>query len=273
MTKQIKSFGMAKMTIGSCADFHHQVMKHIEAATPAALHISDKMTAYEAAIATLDSIVNRQRAFVTTKTLADADDVRDRAVSVIISAARIFRKSPVAEQSEAAELLSPQLSAYKGITRHEYSKQTAEVRGLLAVLDQSENKAAAATLGLSGVVDALREANATFEESTKARTEEISGRMAQSDVNSADALDAANELYKAIVLTVNAYAVVQPSDEINAFVDALNGTVEYYSRIAGGKPSGSGSASGGGEGSDDEDEEEGGGQGGGSLPEGEDGGL
>ena len=290
MTKQIKSFGMAKMTIGSCADFHHQVMKHIEAATPAALHISDKMTAYEAAIATLDSIVNRQRAFVTTKTLADADDVRDRAVSVIISAARIFRKcdravsviisaarifrkSPVAEQSEAAELLHPQFSAYKDITRHEYSKQTAEVRGLLAVLDQSENKAAASTLGLSGVVDALREANATFEESTKARTEEISGRMAQSDVNSADALDAANELYKAIVLTVNAYAVVQPSDEINAFVDALNGTVEYYSRIAGGKPSGSGSASGGGQGSDDEDEEGGGGQGGGSLPEGEDGGL
>ena len=271
MTKQIKSFGMAKMTIGSCADFHHQVMKHIEAATPAALHISDKMTAYEAAIATLDSIVNRQRAFVSTKVLADADRVRDNAVSIIIGTARLYRKSPVAEQSEAAELLHPQFSAYKDITRHEYSKQTAEVRGLLAVLDQSENKAAAATLGLSGVVDALREANATFEESTKARTEEISGRMAQSDVNSADALDAANELYKAIVLTVNAYAVVQPSDEINAFVDALNGTVEYYSRIAGGKPSGSSSASGGGQGSDDEDD--GGGQGGGSLPEGEDGGL
>ena len=74
------------------------------------------------------------------------------------------------------------------------------------------------------------------------------------------------------MLTVNAYAVVQPSDEINAFVDALNGTVEYYSRIAGGKPSGSGSASGGGQGSGDDDEEEGGGQGG-DLPEGEDGGL
>ena len=187
MTKQIKSFGMAKMTIGSCADFHHQVMKHIEAATPAALHISDKMTAYEAAIATLDSIVNRQRAFVTTKTLADADDVRDRAVSVIISAARIFRKSPVAEQSEAAELLHPQFSAYKDITRHEYSKQTAEVRGLLAVLRPIGKQGGRRHAGTERVVDALREANATFEESTKARTEEISGRMAQSDVNSADA--------------------------------------------------------------------------------------
>ena len=117
MAKQIKSFGMSQMTIGSCADFHHQVMKHITTATPAALHIEDKTEAYEAAIATLDSIVNRQRAFVSTKVLADADRVRDNAVSIIIGTARLYRKSPVAEQSAAAELLYPQFSAYKDITR------------------------------------------------------------------------------------------------------------------------------------------------------------
>lgn len=265
MAKQIKSFGMSQMTIGSCADFHHQVKKHIDTATPAALHIADKMEAYEAAIATLDSIVNRQRAFVSTKVLADADRVRDNAVSVIIGTARLFRKSPVAEQSAAAELLYPQFSAYKDITRHEYSKQTAEVRGLLAVLAQTENKAAAATLGLTEVVTALQTANATFEESTTARTAEISSRMAQSDISSGDALDAVNDLYKSIVQVVNAYAVVQPTDAINTFIDNVNGTVEYYSGIAGsaasgglasegGSDDGGNEGSGGGQGEDSGDE-------------------
>ena len=248
MAKQIKSFGMARMSIGSCADFHHQVMKHITTATPAALHIEDKTEAYEAAIATLDSIVNRQRAFVSTKVLADADRVRDNAVSIIIGTARLYRKSPVAEQSAAAELLYPQFSAYKDITRHEYSKQTAEVRGLLAVLAVEENKAAAATLGLTEVVAALQTANATFEESTTARTAEISGRIAQSDLSSGDALDAVNDLYKGIVQVVNAYAVVQPTDAVNTFIDSVNGVVEYYSRIAGSSASGGSASEGGNEG-------------------------
>lgn len=233
------------MTIGSCADFHHQVMKHIDTATPAALHIDDRVDAYEAAIAALDSVVNRQRAYVSTKLLADADKVRDNAVSVIIGTARLFRKSPVAEQSAAAELLYTQFSAYKDITRHEYSKQTAEVRGLLSVLAQTENAAAAATLGLTEVVTALQTANATFEESTSARTAEISGRMAQSDLSSDDAVSAVNELYKAIVQVVNAYAIVQPTDAINNFIDSVNGTVEYYSGIAGSSTSGGSTSDGG----------------------------
>ena len=46
MAQQIKSFGMSAMTIGSCSDFHTQVNKLITAATPAALHVAEKATAY-----------------------------------------------------------------------------------------------------------------------------------------------------------------------------------------------------------------------------------
>ena len=137
---------MTRMTIGSCSDFHNQVMKHIATATPAALHVEDQMEAYEAAAETLASIVNRQRAFVSTKVLADTDRVRDNAVTIIIGTARMFRNSPVEEQSAAAELLYPQFSPYKGITKHEYSKQTAEVRGLLGVLDEEANREACRSL-------------------------------------------------------------------------------------------------------------------------------
>lgn len=265
MANQIKSFGMARMTIGSCADFHTQVSKFITTATPAALHIETQASAYTAAVETLSSIVNRQRAFIATASLSEADDVRDSAVGVISNVVNAYSTSPVADKQAAAKLLKPQLSAYKGIRNHEYSKQTAEVRGMLGVLEQEDNAETVATLGLTEEVEALRTANGTFEAAFLGKASEASARMAQSDIKSGDAVDSANTLYQNIVQTVNAYAIVQPTEAINTFIDNVNGLVSVFSRIAGGSPSGStaaedgedggttpgGGSQGGGDGSDD----------------------
>ena len=210
------------MTIGSCSDFHTQVNKLITAATPAALHITAQAPGYSEASALLASIVNRQRSFIATASLADTDRTRDNAGGVISNVVGAYLTSPVAEKREAAMLLSPQLSAYKGIRNHEYTKQTAEVKGMLAVLDETENAAAVATLGLTEEVEALREANAAFEAKFLEKTEEMSARMDQRDISSKDTVAEANALYQDIVQTVNAYAIVQPSDEINTFIASVN---------------------------------------------------
>ena len=237
MAQQIKSFGMSAMTIGSCSDFHTQVNKLITAATPAALHVAEKATAYSDSTALLASIVNRQRSFIATASLAEIDRTRDNAAGVISNVTSAYLTSPVAEKR-------PQLSAYRGIRNHEYTKQTAETRGMLAVLDDTENAAAVATLGLTEEVEALREANAAFEAKFLEKTEEMSARMVQSDVKSEDAVAEANALYQDIVQTVNAYAIVQPSDEINTFIASVNGLVGTYSGIAGSSSKG-GKAEGG----------------------------
>ena len=229
MAQQIKSFGMSAMTIGSCSDFHTQVNKLITAATPAVLHVAEKAAAYSDSTALLASIVNRQRSFIATASLAEIDRTRDNAAGVISNVTSAYLTSPVAEKREAAMLLSPQLSAYRGIRNHEYTKQTAETRGMLAVLDDTENAAAVATLGLTEEVEALREANAAFEAKFLEKTEEMSARMVQSDVKSEDAVAEANALYEDIVQTVNAYAIVQPTDEINTFIASVNGLVGTYS--------------------------------------------
>ena len=183
MAQQIKSFGMSAMTIGSCSDFHTQVNKLITAATPAALHVAEKAAAYSDSTALL---------FIATASLAEIDRTRDNAAGVISNVTSAYLTSPVAEKREAAMLLSPQLSAYRGIRNHEYTKQTAETRGMLAVLDDTENAAAVATLGLTEEVEALREANAAFEAKFLEKTEEMSARMVQSDVKSEDAVAEAN---------------------------------------------------------------------------------
>ena len=242
MAQQIKSFGMSAMTIGSCSDFHTQVNKLITAATPAVLHVAEKAAAYSDSTALLASIVNRQRSFIATASLAEIDRTRDNAAGVISNVTSAYLTSPVTEKREAAMLLSPQLSPYRGIRKHEYTKQTAETRGMLAMLDAEAE--AVATLGLTEEVEAVREANAAFDTEFQKKTEEMSARMVQSDVKSEDAVAEANALYEDIVQTVNAYAIVQPTDEINTFIASVNGLVGTYSGIAGSSSKG-GKAEGG----------------------------
>ncbi|MEG0454414.1 MAG: DUF6261 family protein [Bacteroides sp.] len=242
MATQIRTFGMSQMTIGSCSDFHSKVLGFITQATPAALHIESNVPGYTTAVETLASIVNRQRAFVATAGMKDTDAIRDSATGVISNVTNAYLTSPVTEKNAAAHLLVPQLSVYKGIRNHEYTKQTAEVKGMLAMLDQTDNKAAITTLGLAEEVKALGTANAAFEAAFLSKTAEMSDRMVQSDAKSAIVVAEAGTLYADIIQTVNAYAIVQPSEPITTFIANINGLVGTYSRIAG-SSNGGGTAS------------------------------
>lgn len=56
---------MSHMTIGSCKEFHDNVLDLILAATAAELHIEALEPAYSQAVAQLAEIVNRQRAYIS----------------------------------------------------------------------------------------------------------------------------------------------------------------------------------------------------------------
>ena len=186
---------MTQMTIGACSNFHTTVVKYITATTAEALHITDKAPAYTEASQLLASIVNRRRAFVTTPQMRETDVTRDNAAGAISSVINALLKSPVDERRHAAELLYQQMSPYRGIGRHEYNKETAEIRGM-------------------------------------------SLQQEQRSISSAEATAEANRLYQEIVQTVNAYAIVQPTDEINAFIDKLNGLTGSLASVSGGTASG-----------------------------------
>ena len=241
MAKQIQSFGMTQMTIGACSNFHTTAVKYINEATPAALHIDDKAPAYTDAASLLASIVNRKRAFVSTPQMREADKLRDNATGTISLVINAYTHSAVDECRTAAQLLYQQMSPYRGIGNHEYNKETAEIRGMLALamLEEADNAAAITTLGLQPEVDALREANAAFEEAFDARNEEVSAMVNQKSISSADAVAEANRLYQEIVQTVNAYAIVQPTEELNAFIDKMNGLVGSLASVSGSSTNGS----------------------------------
>ena len=158
-----------------------------------------------------------------------------------------YQTTPVEAKRQAARLLGPQLAAYKGIRQHEYSKETAEIKGMLGVLQAEDNQAAVSLLGLDDEVTALAEANAAFEAAFKGKQQEKSTRMDVEDLESEQVVGQANALYEQITQTVNAYAIVQPTDKLLAFIADLNGVVGVYADIVdgttsdGSTPDGSGS--------------------------------
>ena len=221
------------MALGSCADFHDKVHGFITEATPEALHIEAYSSSYTKAVQQLALVVNRQPAFVVTKALKDADYVRDRACGTINSVINAYRTSPVEEKREAAELLSPQLSPYKAIRHHKYSKQTAEVKGMYAVLTAEKNKAAVTLLGLDPETAMLLKANQNFEKIFLEKAAEANAKAKLRALNSDTLVKEANSIYEDIVDVVNAYAIVQTSEEIENFIEKLNGIIEVYASEAG----------------------------------------
>ena len=233
MQPQILTFGMARMSVGSCSDFHNKVLHFIEVATPAALHIEGMLPAYKASVATLASVVNREKAYVATETLIALDKDRDNGVGTINSVINAYKTSLVEQKRKWARLLAPQLAAYKGISRHEYTKQTAEVNGMLGVLDKPGNSEAVEGLGIDDDREALRAAQEAFDKAYLEKTAEESEKGEVSDLESKDLMADANKKYEEIIRVVNAYAIVQTSEEIEAFVKSVNGLVRTFAKVSG----------------------------------------
>ena len=237
MAKQLRTFNMSRMTVGACADFHVTVEKHITLTTPEILHVEDKIEAYREKVKVLESIVNRKRSFQTTPQMKATDKTRDSVLGVTNGVINAQRNSPIEEKRLAAELLYQNLSPYRNISRHELHKQTSEVRGMLNEVEREENKAAIALLGLTDEIELLRKTNEELSEMYDDRYLEVNTMLQQRDIDSDELKREVNDMYGDIAQVINAYAIVQPSDEINSFIDIINGLIGSMAAISGGSSS------------------------------------
>lgn len=238
MANQIKSFNISHMDLGSTLDFHKNTNELIIQKTPETLHIVELATRYQKAIDALSEIVNRATKYIATLSLESADDIRDRLTGVIMNVIHAHLTSPIEAMRQVAILLDAVLAPYKGIGQHKYAKQTQETDGMLRVLDETENAAAIATMHLEDEVEQLRLANENFKKAQKAKFAENKERSPLSDTDSDALKDAADAIYREIAQTVNAYAIVQPTDEINDFIADMNGMIVTYVQAMDGTSSG-----------------------------------
>ncbi len=233
MASEIKDLRMSRMTIGACADFHRNVKELVVEYTPAVLHVEEEFEVHGAALDRLVSVVNRQRKLVATPFLREKDKLRDRAIGVINSVIPCYETSPSEAKRNAALRMLAKLSGYKGIQRHEYRKQNMEVEGMLAVLTDPDNAADIELLGLVEERDILVTANADFMKAYREKTDELGAMGSVKDTDSKEAMEAVNAAYEQIRKKVNAYALLHPTEEINTFIQRLNGVVEGFSDLGG----------------------------------------
>lgn len=223
--QQITEVATTHMTLGAHNKFNIDVNNAIIQATAAALRVENYATLYAQKIEEESRIVNRQTAMASTVDVSAADRQRDRAVGVIMNLTNAHTTSIIAEKADAANKLRQLLAPYKGIGNHAYQKETAEINGMVAVLTTGDGATYAATLGMDDEVDALEQANAAFEEAYARDQEEAATLAALQSVDTKELRAQVDALYQQIVLTVNAVAVLQPTDEVTAFIQKVNGII------------------------------------------------
>lgn len=232
MATQIPNFAVTNLTLGAHSTFHSSTVSGILATGAEALHITDQFNAYKAAVELEASVVNRQTTFVATESMKDADEMRDDMLAVINAMISAHQYTHIANKKAAYQALNAVMAPYRGIRAHEYSRQTAEVNGLLAEFQSPSNAEHVQTLGLSEEIEMLTLANAKFSVEFNQKTAEMASRLPEKETSTVEARAECDRMYAEIVALVNAYALIQPSEEITGFVQQQTGLVETYRIIA-----------------------------------------
>ena len=242
MATQINVMGFSNLNLGLHNDFHCKAYSKMKAAGAQALHIENQLPTYGELVELESTIIRRQTAYVSTKQLNDMDKERDNAMGVILNIITAHKTNMIEEKSKAAHALDAKVAPYRNIRYHEKRTETREVAGLLAVLNKEEAKAHIATLNLTEEVALLAEKNAAFEAVFNKKLQEEVERLPQKDINTEELRKQVDEKYAEIVQTVNAYAIVQPTEAIEAFIAQINALISLTKRASG---SSSGSSTGG----------------------------
>ena len=239
MANQINAMGFSSLNVGLHSDFHYQAYGLMTKTGAEALHIGNLLPAYGELVKTESGIVRRQTAYVSTEQLKNADKTRDHALGVVMNVISAHQNNTIEAKSTAAKALDALVAPYRQIRNHEKRTQTREVAGLLAVLDKEEAKAHIATLNLTEEVAALAEKNAAFETVFDKKLQEEVERLPQKDTDTDELRKQVDAKYAEIIQTVNAYAIVQPTEAIESFIAQMNALISLTKP---GTSSGSGSA-------------------------------
>ena len=227
---QIGNIAFSQMTVGLFCDTHVQVNNLIKATGAEALHITAQASEYDSFVSQLMSIVRRSTTYISTEKINNLDKDRDCALGVIINIVKAHKTNTIASKRNAALELDAMMAPYKGIGTHEKRTETREVAGLLSVLSSQEAQAHLATLALTEEVEALTLKNAQFDVAFNQKMQEEVERMPQTSIDTEELRKQIDAKYSEIVQTVNAYAIVQPSEDINNFINQVNALLTLTKR-------------------------------------------
>ena len=231
---EIPEWTGSTLTVGAFDNFAGSVLAAFVKQGFNMLHLQSIGPELQAAITRLSEFINRQRAYDETPEVAKADGNRDALWKAFYHAWNyIMQLDPSHPLYAHALKLRSEMTPYKGVDRHEISKETTELKGLLRDLDNDDNGRALEALGLTNIVSALSVANQTVEAAISARDTERGSRAAEKGG------DTTPSLRKAVVVKlieayrqVNAAVRIVPMPEIEQAIQDVCGIIEHYKLVA-----------------------------------------
>lgn len=226
--KQIKSATINQARLSMHCAFHQEVIRLMEVATPAALHIEGDFAEYKLLVTDEQLISNRQTTYTSTKDIHAADQLRDSMAGVVMSVVNAHKTSTIPAKAAAAQKLAAILAPFKGIGKRQYVEQTTDVKSMLDALRQDVPMGWVSTLHLEDELDQLETHNNAVAAHTQAKHEENTARARQTDLDTPELRLRIDEKYAKCVQIINAFAIAIPSEAIDTFISAVNGVIDTY---------------------------------------------
>ena len=206
LAKQIGSVAKTALTNAGHMNMNNEIYARILDTTVAALHLEALAPGYKECIDREAECVNRVTKSASTAQLEAKDKERDKTLQFIYSMNGSYKVCPDETLRTPALLVDSVLRAY----------------------DKTDVSEALKTLHLDTYVAQLKTLNDAYKALDITRTDEYSARV---KTDTTKARKATDETLDLIIQRVNAYAVLEPTEAINAFIDTVNQIFRKYKNL------------------------------------------
>ncbi|MDL2213188.1 DUF6261 family protein [Bacteroides sp. OttesenSCG-928-J23] len=233
MSSKIGTLQLSQLLVASHYNFHRTTNLNINDATAAALNIVELAPVYTEAVTTLGKLVNRAQGSVITEEIAALDLERDGLLSEIFNIIDYAAISQVPTRALPGKTLKRLIAPYRGIQGNELTKETGQIVGLLRDLGATtELITAQEDLNIQAMVQALRKANNKLNDMMSSRATEAETRNVTLSVSTKEQRRVVDDIYNQMLERINATAILQSTEALEAFIIVQNGLVKQYKSVA-----------------------------------------
>ena len=191
-------------------------------------------TEFHKLVVRFQDFINQQRAYEQTPEIAKQDSKRDSLWKALWYAwYYVDQLDPTDQLAHYAAVLRPVMTAYKGMWKHEMTKETEEIKGLRRDLQPEAMQNALIGLGLKTIADGIFAANIALENAVRNREQSRGQRIAEKGDDSTDSLRKQMvPLLIEIYRHTNALGRIAPTEDINRFIQNVCGIINHYKQVA-----------------------------------------
>ena len=178
--------------------------------------------------------INQQRAYEQTPEIAKQDNKRDSLWKALWYAwYYVDQLDPTDPLAQHAAVLRPVMNAYKGMWKHEMTKETEEIKGLYRDLQQQNMQAALTALGLNTIAQGIFVANQALINAVQLREQSRGQRIAEKGDDTTESLrKQMTPVLTEIFRQANAIVRIAPDESIRQFIQNICGVINHYKQVA-----------------------------------------